>query len=328
MPVDAALKGRIDSRLMVMGSLDPFTAGRVAGDGYLKPMKRNLPDLVVTEPTLHRASTILQKIATHFHDQKHRVSVACEEAGFTRKALTDEQGRLKRSIFETNILWSPGRPTLVFIGKVAIGLTIYEQTVGKEMVYIDGQYLPVKDAKILKPGLWDRRTKTKYRESIRHVPSDRLCLKAYSPYHGVEWARTWTEGDVSLSKQIDEIVLSLIAAARDLTVQVIKANKKAEEEHKRLKVGLANYEAKHQRSLIENARKDSLKNLLEIVDRWSEGRRVDDFFNDIISRAASLTERERSEILAKVKDARELIASPDSTEALRLWDSPPPPPIE
>ncbi len=51
-------------------------------------------------------------------------------------------------------------------------------------------------------------------------------------------------------------------------------------------------------------------------------------FDDIVARSASLTERERSEILAKVKDARELIASPDSTEALRLWDSPPPLPSE
>ncbi|MFH7416930.1 hypothetical protein VSS92_30250, partial [Pseudomonas syringae pv. tagetis] len=77
----------------------------------------------------------LQKIATRFRDQKHRISVACGETGFSRKALTDEQVRLKRSIFETNTIWSPGRPTLVFIGDVAIGLTIYKKTVEKEIVY-------------------------------------------------------------------------------------------------------------------------------------------------------------------------------------------------
>ncbi|MFH7445346.1 hypothetical protein RA265_30405, partial [Pseudomonas syringae pv. tagetis] len=77
----------------------------------------------------HRAATILQKIATRFRDQKNRISVACGETGFTIKALTDEQVRLKRSIFETNTIWSPGMPTVVFIGDVAIGLSIYEQTV-------------------------------------------------------------------------------------------------------------------------------------------------------------------------------------------------------
>lgn len=327
-PVDAALKGRSNSRLMVMGSLEPFTSGRVAGDGYLKPMKRNLPDLVVTEPTLHRAATILQKIATRFRDQKHRISVACGETGFTRKALTDEQGRLKRSIFETNTIWSPGRPTVVFIGEVAIGLTIYEQTVEKEMVYIDGQSLPVHEARILNPGLWDRRTKTTYTKSVLPAPSGRLCLKAYSPYYRVEWAQTWTEDDLRLSKQIDEIASSLIATASDLKVLVSEENKKAEEEHEQWQVARAIFQAEQQRSVIEKARQESLKSLLKIIDRWSESKKVDDFFDDIIARSASLTERERSEILAKVKDARELIDSPDSTEALRLWDSPPPLPSE
>lgn len=69
------------------------------------------------------------------------------------------------------------------------------------------------------------------------------------------------------------------------------------------------FQAEQQRSVIEKSRQDSLKSLLKIIDRWSESRKVGDFFDDIIARSANLTERERSEILAKVKDARELIAS-------------------
>ncbi|KPY83855.1 hypothetical protein RA263_22970 [Pseudomonas syringae pv. tagetis] len=120
----------------------------------------------------------------------------------------------------------------------------------------------------------------------------------------------------------------LISAASDLKVLVSEANKKAEEEHEQWQVARAIFQAEQQRSVIEKSRQDSLKSLLKIIDRWSESRKVGDFFDDIIARSANLTERERSEILAKVKDARELIASPDSTEALRLWDSPPPLPAE
>ena len=72
---------------MLIGSLDAFTAGRIAGDGYLKPKKRNLPDFFVTELTLQRAAAILLKLATAFRREGDRLIVACGEGRFTRKAL-------------------------------------------------------------------------------------------------------------------------------------------------------------------------------------------------------------------------------------------------
>lgn len=74
---------------MLMGSLSSFTSGRVAGDGYLKPAKRSLPDLVVTEPTLHRAASVLQKLANGFRDANCRISTACSDGGYRRRPLGD-----------------------------------------------------------------------------------------------------------------------------------------------------------------------------------------------------------------------------------------------
>lgn len=116
----------------------------------------------------------------------------------------------------------PARPTLVFIEGTAIGLTIYEQIVQKEMVYIDGNYLPVREAKALKPGLWDRKTKTFYRPTTQRVGSKRLCLKAYSPYWDVEWDHTWVEEKSSLSKQVGEIVNTLREEAKSLSHKFLK----------------------------------------------------------------------------------------------------------
>ncbi len=175
-PTEPEPKNDRARRTQVMASLSSFTSGRVAGDSYLKPFKRNLPDFVVTESSLKRAATLLLKLAGAFRGLNHRVSVACGEPGYTRKELGVEGGRLKRSALETDV-WRPGRPTLVFIGETAIGLTIYEQTVDRDMVYLDGQYVPVKEAKVMKPGLWDRRTKTFYRVSSHRVASKRLCLR-------------------------------------------------------------------------------------------------------------------------------------------------------
>ena len=57
-------EGKRDRPSMISMPLDDFTKGKVTGDGYLKPSKRNLADLIVTEATLPRAATVLLKLAT------------------------------------------------------------------------------------------------------------------------------------------------------------------------------------------------------------------------------------------------------------------------
>lgn len=313
--------------LVLMGVLGSFTKGRVAGDGYLKPVKRNLPDLVVTEPSLGRATSVLQKLANRFRDVNCRISVACSEGGYTRKVLGDEEGRLKRSVFETN-LWSPGRPTLVFIQEVAIGLSIYEQTVEMEMVYLDGQYVPVKEAKKIKPGLWDRKTKTFYRRSTQRVASKRLCLRAYSPYFRVNWEYTWTEGKGSLVKQFDDIVAYLLDRAVTLTLEVEEADRQADEERKRWEAERAIAISRHERSLIIQDREDSLKNLLRIIETWGHDRKIQEFFDEIAARSVSLNSEDRSQLLAKIHEAKNLLACADSVDALMSWVTPPQKPAE
>lgn len=310
---------------MIMGSLASFTSGRVSDDGYLRPTKRNLPDIVTTEPTLNRAAAMLTKLATRFREANHRIAVACGESGFTRKALDNEDGRLRRSIYQT---WSPGKPTLVFIGATAIGLTIYEQTVEKEVVYIDGKYVPVREARKLKPGLWDRRTKTFYRTSSQTMASKHLCLRAYSPYFRVEWSHTWHEDKVSLARQVDEIVMALVERAEILEPQVAEADRQVAEEIRVWEVERAIARRKYERSLVQDARDDSLRNLLRVIEKWSADRRFSEFFDDITARSASMSEEARRELNSKIMEAKSLIASADVVDVLMAWASPPPLPSD
>ncbi|WP_256681356.1 hypothetical protein [Pseudomonas sp. R11-23-07] len=313
--------------LILMGVLSSFTKGRVAGDGYLKPVKRNLPDFVVTEPSLSRAASALQKLANRFHDAKCRISVACSDGGYTRKVLGNEQGRLKRSGFETD-LWSPRSPTLVFIDEVAIGLSIYEQTVEKEMVYLDGRYVPVKEAKELKPGLWDRKAKTLYSRSTQRIASKRLCLRAYSPYPRVNWEHTWTEDKGSLAKQCDDIVAYLLDRAMTVTLEVEEADRQADEDRKRWEAESAIAFLRHERSLIIRAREESQKNLQEIIETWSHDRKVQAFFDDIAAKSVAMNNEDRARLLSKVHEAKNLLACADSAEALMSWVPPPPKPTD
>lgn len=310
---------------MLMGSLSSFTSGRVAGDGYLKPVKRNLPDLVVTEPSLRRAASILQKLANRFRDANFRISVACGDDGYTRKALGDEEGRMKRSVFETDI-WSPGRPTLVFIDEVAVGLSIYEQTVEKEMVDLDGQYLPVKEARKIKPGLWNKKTGKFYRRSLQRVPSKRLCLRVYSPHPRVSWAYTWTEDKVSLLRQFDDIIAFLVDRAKSLVLEIKEADLHAAEERARWEAERAEAVSRHERSLIIQAREESRKKLLNIIEAWGHEKRLQEFFDEISTRSLDMNSEARAKLLTKVHEAKSLLASPDSIDALVSWAAPPPKP--
>lgn len=309
-------------RAMIMGSLKSFMIGRVASDGYLKPAKRNLPDLVVTAPTLHRAASILMKIATRFRDLNHRISVAYGEGGYTRKAIGDDEGRLKRSFLETKT-WAPALPTLVFIEEIAIGLTIYEQTVDKEMVYLDGKYVTVHEARKLKPALWNGLRAERYRVTTERAPSKQLCLRAYSPYYQVEWTQTWTERSASLAKQIEDIVQSLVARSKLLAIELAEANRAAALERAQWEAERLTAKARDDRLAILKQREAALQELLNAIDSWSAGRRTEAFFNDIIARSTDMDAEARKALLAKIRDAKDLLQSPDSVEALMAWISPP-----
>lgn len=314
-------------RALIMGSLSSFTSGKVAGDGYLKPAKRNLPDLVVSERTLHRAASILMKIATRFHDLNHRISVACREDGYTRKVIGDEEGRLKRSAFEFST-WGPALPTLVFIDEIAIGLTIYEQTVDREVVYLDGKYVPVHEARKLKPALWNGIRAERYRVTTDRAPSKRLCLRAYSPYYLVEWTQTWTEDSVGLAKQIDDIVESLLTRSTSLAIELDEANRIAALDRAWQEAEMLAAKARNERLALLKQREAALKELLNTIDSWSAGRRTEAFFNDIIARSKAMDAEARKTLLARVQDAKELLQSPDSVDALMAWTSPPAAPAD
>jgi hypothetical protein len=315
----------IARRAMIMGSLTSFTSRRVDSDGYLKPAKRNLPDLVVTKPTLRRAASILMKLASSVRDLNHRISVACGEGGYTRKVMGNEDGRLQRSVFETNT-WGPARPTLIFIDDIAIGVTIYEQTVDtvdKEMVYLDGKYVSVHEARKLKPGLWNGIRAERHRIIADRAPSKRLCLRAYSPYYLVDWTQTWSEGSSSLTKQIGDIVQSLVTRSKSLGIELAEASRTAALERARWEAEMVLVKARDERLAILKQREVALKELLNTIDSWSAGRKAEAFFNDIIARSTVMEAEVRRALLAKVEDAKELLQSPDSVETLMAWTSPP-----
>jgi hypothetical protein len=106
----------------------------------------------------------------------------------------------------------------------------------------------------------------------------------------------------------------------------VEANSKADEERKRWQAEHEVWRAQHERSQILKAREDAAQNLLQIIGKWSDDRKLQDFFEDITSRSSALTDEARTQLLQKVQEAKSLLATTDSIGALLSWEIPPPEP--
>lgn len=77
--------------------------------------------------------------------------------------------------------WHPGRITVVYIGSVALGITLFETSEEIEVVRIDGESIPVKE---MTEAQRKRSNRTFAWTTTIDRPSGRFCLRAQSPYHG------------------------------------------------------------------------------------------------------------------------------------------------
>jgi hypothetical protein len=195
---------------LVWGARALFEAGRVSyWSEYLKPNKKLLLDLVVAKTGLERALSFAEALFWHFEDCGHRVTIAPEHEHFWRAVVDPHEIPKKSNGFDTpSHIWSPRRPTVVYIGSVAIGLTIIELSELADAKSINGGYerLEPSVAQQLKA-----RDRDSWRYTTHDFPSNRVCLQAYSPYRTAEWMKQWREpkgGD--LKKQIPTIVEELV----------------------------------------------------------------------------------------------------------------------
>ena len=104
--------------------------------GYLKPTKKLLVDLVVSKQCLDKALSFANELFLSLESKGHHVVIAPQSEKFHRESL-------KRHEVPNNYgyqsLWSPLRCTVVYVGTVAIGLTIVEMSEEVEVRYVNGK---------------------------------------------------------------------------------------------------------------------------------------------------------------------------------------------
>lgn len=285
--------------------------------GYLKPTKKLLVDLVVTKPCLDRALSFANELFLSLESKGNHVVIAPKSEEFKRESF--EKHEVPKN-YNYHTLWSPWRCTVVYIGTVAIGLTIAEMSEEVEVRYVNGKYIPEKDYVKSKR----RRYSSSYTwTTSKEYPTGRLLLQAYSPYYRANWAKSWKEAkEGDLRKQIKAIVKSLERATPKIARLIEEGERQAEIERKEWEAQQEQWHKEREEKLAAEALKQSQKELFQIIDTWAEANRIENFFKDAEQRANDLSDDKKMNILERLQRARELIGSTEALEHFVRWRTP------
>lgn len=188
------------------------------------------------------------------------------------------------------------RPTLAYLGTVAIGITIFEMTEQVEVGWKDGKYIRVNDLPTPKRSRYSQPTGW---NSQRDMPSGRLCIQAYSPYSRTEWKHQWRESSAGdISEKLSALVKHLVREAPTIA-------------------NLVEIERQQQKAI-----KDSHDSLLSIIDAWAEHRRIEGFFQEVRYTAESLSDEVRADVLNRLGEAQQLIGTSGALDRLLNWRTP------
>jgi hypothetical protein len=189
-----------------------YDAGYKVEEGqYLRPYKRLMVDVTASRTGLDRALAFANDLFKALEFAGHRVVISMPTDRFVRSRINEHErlseAQRRNESYDYNRLWSPQRPTVVYVGSVAFGLAIIEMSESVLLRYVNGKYIRESDYKSGKAA-------TRYSDhswtTTRDLPCGRLRLLIYAPYGGVSWSLLFQESESrALKKQIPGIVKSI-----------------------------------------------------------------------------------------------------------------------
>lgn len=315
-PAQTRRSRRSGTHPLIVEATPHYEKVRVSYDGYLKPYKHRIVDVFATKDALPRALETASKLFQTLEMRGHRVVLAPWDQHFSRPSI-DVRDRRGQQGYSYGA-WSPDRPTVVFVGDVAIGLAVYEYMSEVYGYSKGGTWVSLPKPKAGDPIDW--RHPTAY---SKDVPTGRFCLRAWSPYPGTDWEREWREVKVGdLKRQAAEIAAMLEQQAPVIVRLAEEAERRAEEARIRWEAEHREYLRREAERRHQQAIKASREELLAIVEGWALATRLEDFFEDVEEGAATLAEDEREALVTRLQRARELFGGPEAVKHFRRWKTP------
>jgi len=257
---------------IIRGAKDHFLHTRKSESGYLRPFKRILVDMVVSQGELDKALKMASELFFALEEFEHKVMIAPIPERLLRNSCDELAAPCS---YQPS--WSPDRCTVVYVGSVAIGLTLVELSKSFEARYVKGEYIPVSDPLAIKHES-DSYTWT----TTKTLPSGRFCLQAYSPYPGTNWATHWEIPSTTnlkkighkIAKDLNKHAVMVSELQHDAQIKEEKWRLAYEEERKQ-------YRAEQAILKKKKAESDSRKDLLNIIEQWSETKTIEAFIKEI-----------------------------------------------
>lgn len=302
---------------LLQGVQQYFDEARETSSGYLKPSKRLMVDVITSKQTCSRALDVANKLFMLFEERGYPVSFEKHGLSLRRYGVDErEKGGTDRHYSD---LWSPSRGTIVTMGSVLIGLTIFEISENVEAKYLDGKYVRVSEVPVRKT----RRYESYSWSSMHDLPSGRLCIQAYSPYQRAEWKQQWREAKTGdFPGKLSAIVKELKREAATIAQLVEEGERKAEIERKEWEAKQIIWRREEEERRRVKAIKESREELSEVIKAWVKAKGIEEFFADIEKRAANLEEEQRTVVLERLIQARTLIGSTNALEHFLEWKAP------
>lgn len=323
-PPDPTLPARIRTRAerpashsLIAEARTHFEKVAEIDGGYLRPTKKLMVDLICSRPTLDRALDIANELFLLLEDLGHQVMIAPRDREFRRVGFDEREE--SRSVNHYLNLWNPYRPTVVFIGTVAIGLTLFELSEEVEAKWVDGKYVRTSELPAPKRSSW---AYSNGWTSKHDFASGRLCLQAYSPYHDTEWKQQWREkNSVDLKSKLKTIVRELTQAASVIAEQVAEAERRAEIRRREWEAQQERWRREREEQRRKDANKASREELHAIIDAWGEAKRIEGFFSEAEQLAKGLNDEDRQSLINRLQEARAQMLGPNALKRFLAWKS-------
>lgn len=310
---------------LIRDSREHYDAGqKVDEDQHLKPYKRLMVDVTASRAGLDKALTFANDLFNAFESRGHRVVISSQGEHFTRPCVDEREeppkSRPGGPSYDYRRLWSPYRPTVVYVGSVAFGLAVIEMSEKVELRYVNGKY--IRETEYRPPRMSARYVDHTW-TTTKEIPCGRLRLVVYAPYQGVSWMEVFQEDKGSpLTKDIPEIVKSIEKA----TPVVVE---KVEEEARQAELRRQQWEAQQQRWRQEEDQrkeaqsiKESREQLDQVIQAWARVTSLEQFFEGVQTRTQRLPETQQQEILKRLQLARDFVGTLDPLDFFRSWKTP------
>jgi hypothetical protein len=303
---------------LLIGVKPHFLKTRKSEVGLLRPFKRLLADIVTSEKQLDVVLAVANNLFLALEAKGHRVTLAPPNSGM-RRAEVDEREAPDKNRYH-HAMWSPDRITVVYVGGVPIGLTLFETTEEIEMMYVDGTYIPVSELSA---------TQLRRYQGPRHWTtkesrvSGRFCLQAYCPQWMVGWTKQWRGASgKDMSSLGPKLIEELEATAPVLASQVAEAQARAEAQRRDWEEKERRRREEQERARQAKLRQEAKDDLLAAIDAWDRARRVQEWLALVEREAQDLAEVDRQHVLGRLEQARALVGGADPMDMLKKWRGP------